>query len=265
MRIHAGDEVVLDGEESRLDASEKLALVSSRIDQAALKGRTSSPYFARQQFKLDLKDQREEVGLSPARSWRYGQAEPGLRPAHQGSPSRREKVQSLAKDLDANKLALSASGKQVDAQTAKLADVERLLKLLGSEKIELLAKLKTADLRVNILESETKDSQKRLDELTALKAALDKKIAGFDKDLVAAQAILSKTKADALSKVKALENRFAGITLDRAEAGRLPRRHVGQHGSWWMRTRRSPMKWPIVCDTVAKIMTSLPGPASSSR
>ena len=244
--------VLLDDTKKSLDASEKLALVRLK-DYQALQGTHELALASLEKFKLDLKTSEKKSALTGEElaAKLKANAELLVKIAEVEG-----KVQSLTKDLDANKLALSAAGKQVDEKTTKLAEVERLLKLLGSEKIELLAKLKTADLRVNILESETKDSQKRLDELTALKATLDKKIAGFDKDLVAAQAILSKTKADALSKVKALENRFAGITL----TGRKVVFLVDMSGSMELVDENTPEpdKWPIVCDTVAKIMTSLP-------
>ena len=201
--------LVLDDTKKSLNASEKLALVRLK-DYQALTGTHELALAALEKFKVELKDLDKKSTRSAEELAGRIKANAELLVKIAESEG---KIQALAKDLDANKLALSASGKQLDEKAGKLAEVERLLKLLGSEKIELLAKLKTADLRVNILESETKDAQKRLDELTTLKNSLDKKIAGFDKDLVAAQAILSKTKADALSKVKALENRFAGITL----------------------------------------------------
>jgi hypothetical protein len=244
--------LLLDDTKKALDASEKLALVRLR-DYDALKGTHALALAALEKFKVEVKDLDKKSTLTAEQLAAKIKANAELLVKIAESEG---KIQALAKDLDANKLALAASGKQLDEKTAKLAEVERLMKLLGSEKIELLAKLKTADLRVNILESDTKDAQKRFDELQALKATLEKKIAGFDKDLVSAQALLATTKADASAKVKALENRFAGITLTGQRIVFL----VDMSGSMELVDENTPEpdKWPIVCDTVAKIMTSLP-------
>jgi hypothetical protein len=244
--------VVLDDTKKSLDASEKLALVRLK-DYESLKGTHELALAALEKFKVEKKDLETKTTRSAEELTAKLKANAELLTKIAQTEG---KLQKLAKNLDKSQAALAASGKQLDEKTGKLVEIERLLKLLGSEKIELLAKLKTADLRVNILESETKDSQKRFDELTTLKASLDKKIAGFDKELLAAQASLSTAKADASAKVKALENRFAGITL----TGRHVMFLVDMSGSMELidENTAEPDKWPLVCDTVAKIMTSLP-------
>jgi hypothetical protein len=175
------------------------------------------------------------------------------------------KVRSLEKDVDVRKLAMTTANKELDEKSAKLLEVERLANLLGKDKLELLAKLKTADLRARVLEDdlariqgESTAAGKRVAELLRNEETLNSKLLISAKDLDTAKAALANAKTEIVSidrRAKAAENRFAGITLTGQKVIFL----VDMSGSMELidENTAEPDKWPLVCDTVARLMTSL--------
>ncbi|HXG08946.1 MAG TPA: VWA domain-containing protein [Gemmataceae bacterium] len=110
---------------------------------------------------------------------------------------------------------------------------------------------------------ELTDLRKELDELRAVRRDLEQGIAARDKDLARANANLmvlqgeKKTLQSEVSRARAAaENRFAGISL----TGRRVVFLIDKSGSMGLLDQNTPAKdkWPVVAQTAARIMRSLP-------
>lgn len=183
----------------------------------------------------------------------------------------------LQKDL-ANKLLANAStSKQVEELTAKLklseTNARKLEQTLASLQLlskDYLARLKVSDVRAQVLEQDVEKNKKeileaarRYQELLAAQEILAKRLKLTDKDLEEARRTIAGLKDDRLSLVlqarmlkEAAENRFAGVSLTGQRVIFL----IDMSGSMALldTTTDDPDKWPELCDTVAKIMKSLP-------
>jgi von Willebrand factor type A domain len=135
-----------------------------------------------------------------------------------------KKIRALTKDLLLKETDAQAVAKKVDEKS-------NLLKLLEQE--------------LALLRSQNKDVQTKL-------TSADKRAVLLARDL----SVLEQDKVALLKKAAAAENRFAGITL----TGRRVIFLVDMSGSMDRVDEATfdPDKWPIVCETVASIMRSLP-------
>jgi chromosome segregation ATPase len=186
------------------------------------------------------------------------------------------RVVLLEKDIDAKKLELLVAGNKLDQQSAKLKDADlRLLRLEKSladvrmEGRDSLNQLKVADLRVKLLEQELDsrktqltDADRRIRDLLGNQDVLSKRLVASAKEVADARLTLSALEVEKLSLLNraknlqaAMENRFAGITL----TGRRVLFLVDMSGSMELLDENTldPDKWPLVCETIARIMQSL--------
>ncbi|MCI0681962.1 MAG: VWA domain-containing protein [Gemmataceae bacterium] len=186
------------------------------------------------------------------------------------------RVVILEKDLDARKLELLLAGKKADDQSAKLKAADLRMSRLDKQLVELtaeakdaLARLKIADLRGKLLEqnadrgqTDLSDAKRRLQLLTADHDALSKRLLLSAKDLADARAQVASLQGERLSLMNrtknmqaAMENRFAGVTLTGKNVIFL----IDMSGSMELldATIIDPDKWPLVCETLARILRSL--------
>lgn len=163
------------------------------------------------------------------------------------------------KDLEAyKKLSATELSEKLKANAALMAKLSELEK----EKLDALAKLKTADLRLRLVEDNANDSQRKVTDLLREKDALNLRMTISAKDLETVQAAMAKLSAENIEAIRranqakaAVENRFAGITL----TGRKVVFMVDMSGSMELTDENTadPDKWPLVCETVARILQSL--------
>jgi hypothetical protein len=236
--------LLLDDNRKALDAAEQLALVRKK-EYEALKETHELAQVALDKFRGANKALEAKSKLTAAELSEKLKANADLLLKIAAAENR---VKDLEQDLSDKSAALALTGKDLDSRKLKLSEVERLADLLGKEKLELLAKVKTADLRVRIMESdltrllgESSEAQKRLTELLKDKDALNARLALSAKDL--------ETVRNAAS------NRFAGITL----TGKKVVFMVDASGSMELSDVNTPEpdKWPFLCDTIARILMSL--------
>jgi len=178
-----------------------------------------------------------------------------------------KKLRALTKDLALKESDAMLALKRVDEKTNLLKLLEQDLILLRSQSKENLAKLGTADIRVRLLEGELErgkreliDFTRRMQELSATQDLMTKRYTISVKDLETAKLALANLEADKISLLKrasVAENRFAGITLTGQKVVFL----VDMSGSMEMVDENTldPDKWPIVCETIARVMSSLTG------
>jgi len=213
----------LDDTRKALDASEKLSLVRKK-DYDALKETNGLALAVLEKLRTQFKDLEAKSNLSGA---------------------------DLAEQIKANASLL-----------IKLSELERVAGILGKEKIEALAKLKNSDLRVRLVEDSATDAQKRIADLLRDKEALDLRMMISAKDVATLQAAMSKVSAENIEALRrarqvqaAAENRFAGITL----TGKKVVFMVDMSGSMELSDEATadPDKWPMLCETVARILQSL--------
>ncbi len=174
---------------------------------------------------------------------------------------------ALTRSLEKDLLAKTDRLQQADLSSKKLAqqlhDLNTLSRLLKE-------KLTVADIRARLLEDdlgkgkkETADVRKRYQELLLTQDILSRRLSTNARDLDAARTTIDslkgeKTKLAAQVRLirEAVEHRFAGITLTGQNVLFL----VDMSGSMELLDENTPDpdKWPEVCETVAKIMRSLP-------
>jgi hypothetical protein len=236
--------LMLDDKRKALDAAEQLALVRKK-EYEALKETHALALAALEKFRGANKDLEAKTNLAALELTEKLKANAALLLKIAAAEGR---VKDLEKDLDDKTASLLLTGKKLDDRSLKLSEVERLANLLGKEKLELLAKLKTADLRVRIMESD-------LTRLLGESAETQKRMAELLKDKDALNARLSLSAKD-LEKIRtASENRFAGITL----TGKKVVFMVDMSGSMELTDLKTedPDKWPFLCETIARILLSL--------
>jgi hypothetical protein len=224
-------------------------------------------------LKLDLKDQQTKSMLTAGQLADQLKAHAELLAKITKSEAR---VVLLEKDIDAKKLELLLASRRSDEQSTKLKDfdarvikLENLLAGVRAEGTETLSRLKVADLRVKLLEQqgergkvELTDAQRRVQDLMASQDVLNRRILLSGKDLAEARAMISSLEGEKISLLNrarniqaAMENRFAGITLTGKKVVFL----VDMSGSMELLQENllDPDKWPLVCETVGRLMQSL--------
>jgi hypothetical protein len=176
------------------------------------------------------------------------------------------KIRALTTDLAFKEGDNQVMYKRVEEKSTLLKLLEQELQLLRSQNKDTLAKLSSGETRSRLLEEELARGKKELvdvnrrnTELSQFRDDLSKRVTISVKDLETAKtalAMLERDKVSLLKKATAAEQRFAGIAL----TGKRVIFLVDMSGSMEMvdDTTFDPDKWPIVCDTVASIMRSLP-------
>lgn len=177
------------------------------------------------------------------------------------------RIAVLQKDLQAREGDLTSASKSLQDQLAKMTTAEKQLASLQKQSSEVLNKLQLSDLRAKLLEQElakhSTDSQRKIQELLLSEEGLNKKLMISAKDLdqlKGALTVLQNEKVSLLQQNRTMqakmESRFAGITL----TGKRVLIMVDMSGSMELldMDTADPDKWPIVCETVAKILDSLP-------
>lgn len=172
-------------------------------------------------------------------------------------------TRSLEKDLLVKATRLSEADLMSKQLAKQLEDLGVLAKLYRE-------KLTVADVRAKLLEDdltkgkkETSDLRKRYEDLVLAQTLLSRRLASNSKELEAARSSADLLKLEKLNLARQLrqireaaDNRFAGITLTGQKVLFL----VDMSGSMEMLDENTadPDKWPEVCETVGKIMRSLP-------
>ncbi|MCS7047444.1 MAG: VWA domain-containing protein [Gemmataceae bacterium] len=182
----------------------------------------------------------------------------------------------LEKDLDVKKLEFLLAAKKLDEKTSKLQEAETRLATLQKELIDLrgsneetLKRLALVEARAKLLEQdndrgklELADANRRLKLLMTEQEIFHRRLTIGAKDLAEARAQIASLEGERISllnKTKniqaAMENRFAGITL----TGKKVIFVVDTSGSMELTDENTldPDKWPLVCDTVGRLMQSL--------
>ncbi len=248
-----------------LDAKEKLAVVLQSEKDAITESSKLTQAFL-DKLKIEHKDLAAKSNLTGAELADKIKANAELLLKIAAAENR---AKLLEKDLNDKSTVLTQNDKALNEKKLKLEVVERLANLLGKEKLEMLAKLKTADLRVRILESdltrllgESADSQKKVADLVKTDEAMKLRMNISAKDLETLQAMVAKLNSDSAETMRrakiiqaTAENRFAGITL----TGKKVVFMVDMSGSMELTDidTADPDKWPFLCDTIARILLSL--------
>lgn len=224
-------------------------------------------------LRLDLKDQKDKSKLTAEQLADKLKAHTDLLEKIAKAEAR---VILLEKDIDAKKLELLLARTKSDEQNVKLKDadkrvinLEKLLADVRAEGKDTLGRLKVADLRVKLLEqdgsrgqSDLADARRCITDLMASQDTLSRRLVASTKDLTDARAALSAAEVEKLSLINkaksiqaAIDNRFAGIALTGKKVIFL----VDMSGSMELIDENTldPDKWPLVCETVGKIMLSL--------
>lgn len=178
-------------------------------------------------------------------------------------------IRALTDALGLREADVKTALKQVDEKANLLKSLEQELSLLTTRNKEITAKLGSASVRTALLEKDLDRTKKdlleaktRWQDLVGAQESLTKRYQISIKDLEKAQALLAaldSEKIALLRKMKdvqaAADNRFAGIQL----TGRRVIFVVDMSGSMELvdDNTSDPDKWPLVCDTVARLMASL--------
>ncbi|MBX9681090.1 MAG: VWA domain-containing protein [Gemmataceae bacterium] len=190
------------------------------------------------------------------------------------------KVRILERDLNARDSAVAGASKEAKATASKLVDAEKLLASLNTEKVQSLNKVKVAELRITVLEQDLErlkgfekdlvrfktdaiDADRRLRDLLANLKNVDSKVSLTAKELEQAKAMIASLQSErsvlvdrARAMQLAADARFAGVPLTGSRVLFL----VDMSGSMELSDENTadPDKWPLVCETVSKLMQSLP-------
>jgi hypothetical protein len=187
------------------------------------------------------------------------------------------KIVNLEKELDEKKTEALLAAKKIAEQTALLQTAEARGKKLASDLADVRAlgkdfqnRFTVVDLRSKLLEQDLDrsrkdllDTSKRFQEMVLAQEILSKRLSLSSKEMDEARAIVAalqnknRSLAEEARTVRlAAENRFAGITLTGNRVIFL----VDMSGSMELveETVIEPDKWPLVCETVGKLMKSLP-------
>lgn len=172
-------------------------------------------------------------------------------------------TRTLEKDLVARNSRLQEADLDAKRMALTLADLNALAKAYRE-------KLSVADVRVKLLEDDlakgkkvSLDIDKRYKDLLLSQDILTRRLLASAKDLDVARNTAESLKGDKLNLTRqirqireAADHRFAGITLTGQNVLFL----VDMSGSMELTDENTPDpdKWPEVCETLAKIMRSLP-------
>lgn len=224
-------------------------------------------------LKLEVKDLQTKSTLTAAQLVEKIKAHADLLDKIAKSDAR---IVLLAKDVDAKKLELLLANRKLDEQYAKLKTADARLTQLDKDLTDVrgegkdaMSRLKIADLRIKLLEqdgvrgkSDLADAKRRLEALLTDQDTLSRRLLASSKDLSAARAMISSLEGEKISLQNrarniqaAMENRFAGVTLTGKQVVFL----VDMSGSMELTDENTldPDKWPLVCETIGRIMQSL--------
>lgn len=176
-------------------------------------------------------------------------------------------AEALTRTLEKDVLAKSSRLQEADLDAKKMAQQLADLNLLAKVYRE---KLTAADVRSRLLEDdlakgkkESTDIRKRYQDLLLSQDILSRRLLASAKELDAVRTTVESLKGDKLNLTRqirvireAVDHRFAGISLTGQNVLFL----VDMSGSMELidEDTPDPDKWPEVCETVAKIMRSLP-------
>ncbi len=175
----------------------------------------------------------------------------------------------LAKISSADKKAKDqAAAVALSEETAR--KLQKLLDTIAVDSKDAQAKLKLADLQLKMREQDLERARVELAELAASKNKLAKSVSGGAKDLTEAKGQVAALTAERdqlkdklvgvnrkLDSLKAdAEQRFAGVPLTGESVVFL----IDISGSMTMKDENTedPEKWPFLCDTLMKLMQSIP-------
>jgi hypothetical protein len=252
----------LDDTRQQRDKAMELALVRKKEYDATKKTLASAEAMIAL-LRLDLKKQERKTTLTAAELADKIRAHADL---FDKLADAEKRIRALTKDLTAKEADTQVAAKQAQDKSTLLKLLEEELTLLRSQNKDTLAKLSTADLRARLLEEDLErgkkellDVNRRFVDLTQNQDSLTNRMMINVKDLESVKLALSAMERDKMSLLKkaaAAENRFAGITLTGQRVIFL----VDMSGSMEMvdESTFDPDKWPILCETVASIMRSLP-------
>jgi len=190
------------------------------------------------------------------------------------------KIRLLETDLAAQETAVAGASKEAKAAASKLVDTQKLLASLNVDKVDSLNKVKTAELRIKVLEqdldrlkglekdlvrfkSDAVDADRKLRDVLASQKDYNQKVSLTSKELEQAKARIAALQSERsvlVDRARALQlaadARFAGVPLTGSRVLFL----VDMSGSMELidENTADPDKWPLVCETVSKIMQSLP-------
>lgn len=263
-RAHARGDALQTSLDQLKDAQLSLRSLNSEVDN--LKIALDATKKKEVQVTLLLDDTRKSLDAAEKLALVRKKDYDALKETHELAQAVLDKLRAQFKDLEA-KSSLSGADlaekiKANAALAAKLSDLERVASLLGKEKLDALAKLKNADLRLQLLEDSSTDAQKRIADLLRDKEAMNLRMTISVKDAELLQAAMAKMSAENLDTIRraklveaAAQNRFAGITLTGKKVVFL----VDMSGSMELTDEATadPDKWPTVCDTLARILQSL--------
>ncbi len=182
-----------------------------------------------------------------------------------------KKNTELAKQIAVLNILVRDAKKKLDATTAKNKADEKQLKLLTAQLLKSDLFTKDLQKQLDSLEIDAKKFKTNLTLANKDAVRLAKELTKREEDLKKAQERLAKlalvekalstklnTAERTVSNLKeAAKNRFAGIEL----TGKRVLFLVDMSGSMLykdLQKAKDPDKWPLVCETVAKIMRSLP-------
>lgn len=217
-------------------------------------------------LQADLKDLEKKSTITAA------ELEAKLR-AHAGLLDRlseaEKKLRVLTKDLALKETDYKLALKRSSDQASLVSSLEKQLTLLRGQSKDQLVRLDLFDVRVKQLEKELGSGKKTLSEnerryLDLLQAheSLNKRFMISVKDLAEAASAIKALESDkvslnrkAIALQAAAENRFEGIKLTGANVIFL----VDMSGSMELLDANTaePDKWPLVCETVGRLMQSL--------
>ncbi|MBI3412039.1 MAG: VWA domain-containing protein [Planctomycetes bacterium] len=180
-----------------------------------------------------------------------------------------KKLRLLTKDLALKDSDYKSAAKKADDQAGLLKLLEQQLMLLRGQNKDYLAKLDSFDVKVKLLEKDLgsgkktlTDSERRYQELLLAHESLSKRYMISVKDLTDTKSLVAGLESDrnALARKNrdiqaAADNRFEGIMLTGKRVVFL----VDMSGSMELidENTADPDKWPLVCETVGRIMQSL--------
>ncbi len=174
-----------------------------------------------------------------------------------------DRIKALAKDVKERDTDLGgATLKLKDTQARLLLTntqnqaLEKLLAELQKANKDTTEKVTSSDLKIKTLEKDLITAQKELQEKTLLVLAQVKDLKEAKSIVVTLESERDRLSASNKAIQAAAEQRFAGIAL----TGRKVVFLVDMSGSMMLKDHNTeaPDKWPEVCDTIGKIMKSMP-------
>ncbi len=257
-------QVTLELEDTRKERDKALQLALVRKHEYdAMKKTLASAEAALDALRIDVKSLERKNTLSAAELAEKIREHAGL---FDKLAEAEKKIRVLTRDVALKEAETQVAVKRTDDKSNLLKLLEEQLLLARAQSKETQSKLERADDRSRLLErdlergkKELVDVNRRFAELLNSQEALNQRANLSAKDLEKARQLVALLEQDRLvlvQKAAAAEQRFAGVAL----TGRRVLFLVDMSGSMELVDENTlePDKWPIVCETVASIMRSLP-------